>query len=211
MAESANKTLGGEPRRQLGLRCSFEQPVEARCKKCRGWFDQQAFFRKKQDKRRLHISSRTYHAVCIGCETTARTERKKADYWLVKARATLRNHAKSYKNTVKEFTRLYGWDVPRLAHILKHAFDNTCPYCREPYASMPNSQWQVSMDVIDPTRPPFLETNAQPCCQTCNREKSNTPPELWARKLRAWAQWKAWQLTRPSGEQQLILFSDFRA
>jgi hypothetical protein len=55
---------------------------------------------------------------------------------------------------------------------------------------MDNAQWQVTMDIIDPRKAPYLATNVQPCCQTCNREKSNTDPELWARKLQAWAGWE---------------------
>ena len=70
---------------------------------------------------------------------------------------------------------------------------------------MPNAQWQVTMDIIDPEKPPHLEINAQPCCQTCNREKSNTSPELWARKLRAWAEWEAHQRTRTAPPEQLAL------
>jgi hypothetical protein len=77
-----------------------------------------------------------------------------------------------------------------VAHILEHAFDNTCVYCREPYKNMENAQWQVTIDIIDPRKAPYLATNVQPCCQTCNREKSNTDPELWARKLQAWAGWE---------------------
>jgi len=184
------------------------EPLKQQCRKCRGWFDQQAFFRKNPDNRsRAHISAREFRVICIGCETTARTELKNADSWLAKARSTIRRHASRYKKTTKEFVRLYGWDAPRIAHILKHAFDNTCPYCREMYATMPNAQWQVTMDIIDPSKQPYLETNVQPCCQTCNREKSNTPPELWARKLRAWAVWKEHQETRAPEPQQLGLFA----
>lgn len=182
-----------------------DEPARQRCRSCGGRFDQEAFFRSKNDKRRLHISGREFHSTCIGCEQTARTERKTADRWLEKARSTIQRHAARYKKTTKEFVRLYGWDAPRVAHILAHAFDNTCPYCRDPYAAMPNPQWQVTMDIIDPEKLPFLETNTQPCCQTCNREKSNTPPELWARKLRAWAEWEAHKRTRTPPAVQLLL------
>jgi hypothetical protein len=186
----------------------FADPVKQKCFRCTGWFDQEAFFRKKSDKRELHISS-LRHPVCIGCEITARTEDKKKDPWLEKARSTIQRHARKYKKTTKEFIRLYGWDTIRIAHILKHAFDNTCPYCREAYAGMPNSQWQVSVDIIDPTKPPFLETNTQPCCQTCNREKSDMPPELWARRLRCWAEYEAWQKTRSPQPIQISMHELF--
>jgi hypothetical protein len=187
---------------------NFAEPIKQQCRKCRGRFDQEAFFRKNQRRKGVaHICATEYRPVCIGCETTARTEHKKADQWFAKARSTIQRHARRYKKTTKEFVRLYGWDTSRVAHILKHAFDNTCPYCRDPYANMPNPQWQVTMDILDPQKAPFLETNTQPCCQTCNREKSNTPPELWARKLRAWAEWEAWRKTRDPQPQQLGLFA----
>ena len=183
----------------------FEEPIKQQCLRCAGWFDQEAFFRKNPGGRKAHICA--YRAVCIGCEITARTDDKKKDPWFAKARSTIRRHAARYRKTTKEFVRLYGWDTVRIAHILKHAFDNTCPYCRETYAGMPNSQWQVSVDIIDPSKPPFLETNTQPCCQTCNREKSDMPPELWARRLRCWAEWETWQKTRSPLPVQLGMFT----
>jgi hypothetical protein len=182
-----------------------DEPAQQRCKTCGGYYDREAFFRHKNDKRRLHISSREFHTVCIGCETTERTERKKADSWLEKARSTIQRHAKRYGRTTQQFIRIYGWDAPRIAHILEHAFDNTCVYCREAYKTMPNPQWQVTMDIIDPQKQPFLATNVQPCCQTCNREKSNTDPELWARKLQAWAEWEDHRKRSAPRAVQLIL------
>jgi hypothetical protein len=183
-----------------------DDPVKQQCRRCRGYFDREAFFRKNPDKRsRTNISVREFKATCIGCETTERTERKKADNWLEKARSTIQRHAKKYDRSTEQFIRIYGWDVPRVAHILEHAFDNTCAYCRELYRSMPNPQWQVTMDIIDPQKQPFLAINVQPCCQTCNREKSNTDPELWARKLQAWVQWEKHKKTSAPRQIQLQL------
>lgn len=165
-------------------------PPQQRCRACGGVFDRDVFFRRR-DKSGLHICSpRTRHMICLGCEVTARTDRKKANPWCEKARSTIKRHAAKYSLSVQEFVRLYGWDVPRVAHILEHAFVNTCVYCRKLYSSMENPQWQVTLDIIDPKKKPFLATNVQPCCQTCNREKSNLEPELWARKLQAWALWE---------------------
>ena len=180
-----------------------DDPVKQRCQRCGGWFDRDAFFRKNPGGRKAHISA--YRAICIGCEQTERTERKKADTWLEKARSTIQRHAKKYGRSTQQFIRVYGWDAPRVAHILEHAFDNTCVYCREDYKTMPNPQWQVTMDIIDPLKQPFLATNVQPCCQTCNREKSNTDPELWARKLQAWAEWEAHRRTVVPAAVQLAL------
>jgi len=183
-----------------------DEPARQRCQNCTGVFDRAAFFRKNpRQKPVAHISATEYRPTCIGCEQTARTERKKADGWLEKARSTIQRHAKKYGRSTQQFIRIYGWDAPRVAHILEHAFDNTCVYCRELYKGMPNPQWQVTMDIIDPQKQPFLATNVQPCCQTCNREKSNTDPELWARKLQAWAEWEHNRKTSGSRPVQLSL------
>ena len=174
---------------QVKFNCD-EPPVMQQCRRCRGWYDREAGFRQKHDKRRLHISGREFHATCIPCEQTARDEGKRLDPFTVKARSTIRRHAMRYKLSPEEFIRRFGWHPPRVAHLLRHAFENTCEYCRQPYSSMGNGEWDVTMDIIDPDAPPDLETNTKVCCQTCNREKSNTPPRLWARKLRVYEAWR---------------------
>jgi hypothetical protein len=181
-----------------------DEPTQAQCRKCRGWFDREVGFRKNPD-RRTHISVRAFKATCIGCEQTARDDRKRSDPFMVKASSTTRRHAARYKLSVQDFIRRFGWDIPRVAHLLRHAFDNTCEYCRKPYSTMRNGEWDVTMDIVNPQAAPYLETNTKVCCQTCNREKSATPPELWARKLRYYAAWERHQATRGAQPVQLLL------
>jgi hypothetical protein len=53
----------------------------------------------------------------------------------------------------------------------------------------------ITIDIVNPREPPFYDTHVKHCCGTCNKEKSQTPPELWARKLICWDQWTEWKRT----------------
>lgn len=128
------------------------QPVaKQRCVKCGGSYDQDVAFRKNRDTR-LSARGRGFHATCIGCEQTDRDRHKAVDAFMAKARGTIQRHAQRYHMTAPEFAKSYGWDVPRVAHILRHAFDNTCVYCRQPYNAMRNGPNDVTMDIIDPAK-----------------------------------------------------------
>jgi len=161
--------------------------AKQRCVKCGGTYDRDVAFRKNPHGPGARARAR---ATCIGCEQTDRDKRKAVDAFMAKARGTIQRHAHRYNMTTPEFAKSYGWDVPRVAHILRHAFDNTCVYCRRPYSAMRNGPNDVTMDIVDPSREPFLETNTQPCCGTCNTSKSDMSPDEWARKLRFWREWE---------------------
>jgi hypothetical protein len=168
--------------------------VKQRCVTCGGSYDREVAFRKNRHIRGSRALDPDTRATCIGCEQTERDSHKAVDAFMAKARGTIQRHAHRYHMTAPEFAKSYGWDVPRVAHILRHAFDNTCAYCRQPYSAMRNGPNDVTMDIIDPAKEPYLETNTQPCCGTCNTSKSNSSPELWARKLRFWREWEDNQL-----------------
>lgn len=181
---------------------SGERPRQ-QCRKCRGWFDREVAFRKNPLARRAAITAQPFRAVCIGCEQTGRDGRKAVDPFISKARSTIRTHSHKYDLKPGDFIRLYGWDVQRVAHVMRHAFDNTCTYCRHPYSGMRNGPAAVTMDILDPRKPPHLETNTLPCCQTCNSAKSNLTPEAWSEKLRFWSAWEKHQRLRPRAVTQL--------
>ena len=128
------------------------------------------------------------HPKCLRCEQDAVDGRKRGNRWPAKARATIKLHARKWRLSPEAFIEKYGWDIPRIAHILKHASENTCSYCREPYDTMGHGPADVTIDIIDPRREPFIEFNVQPCCATCNRRKGNKTPEEWAVILRCWRQ-----------------------
>jgi 5-methylcytosine-specific restriction endonuclease McrA len=169
------------------------------CSRCRGWYSE-IFFRKSNDRRlRLSILGRNIpHYVCKGCENTARTEAKQPDRFIQKARWTIAHHAKKFEMPVAEFVRKYGWDTERLSHLLRHAAENTCQYCRFPYSDIDRAH-DVTVDIRNPKEPPYLDTNVVVCCRTCNLAKSDMSPEDWGQILIDWRHW---------GAQQLILRND---
>lgn len=164
-----------------------------RCRRCGGTYSE-AFFRAWGDNGRCHQRVRP---VCIGCELTARTERKRRNRSLEKARRTLYHHADKYirlgvATSRDDFAERFGWDVRDMAHDIDHATANGCPYCRRPFAEMEHGLADCTLDVIHPDQLPYYRSNARWCCQTCNNEKRRTAPEQWGAKLRDWEQWREW-------------------
>lgn len=148
------------------------------CRQCLGVYDLEAGFglRGPCDTR---ITRRPR---CIVCEQEARDAVKERDRWKIKARDTLRRHARKYKLSPAEFGTRYAWTVERIAHDLKHAFENTCCYCWKPYAEMPVGIANATIDIFDRGMEPFY-SNTRCCCPTCNTEKGRMTPEQWARRL----------------------------
>jgi 5-methylcytosine-specific restriction endonuclease McrA len=156
-----------------------------RCEEC-GDEHPLLFFRRAHYSALDASSAQRRHPKCIACEQDANDETKRKDRWTAKARDTIRRHAKKYGISPAVFMDKFGWDVPRVTHILKHASENTCCYCRDPYEAMGHGPADITMDIIDPRKEPYLDTNAQPCCATCNRRKGNRTPEEWSVILRCW-------------------------
>lgn len=189
-----------------------DDPVRQKCRHCSGTYDRDVAFRKNSHQRKnrgLAIAGPDIHATCIGCEQTARDGHKAVEPFIAKARSTIKHHAMRYGITSSKMITYYGWDIDRVAHLLRHAYENTCVYCRRPYHSMRNGPSDVTMDIINPREAPYLETNTQPCCQTCNQSKSDSSPEMWARKLRFWREWEANSLV-PVSSRQFSLMLDAR-
>jgi hypothetical protein len=176
------------------------------CIRCGFWADPEHF--SKKGRGNVYIAHER-RAVCIGCEQEDRDEAKQGNPWFAKARSTLNHHAKRFKLSATDFCQQYGWTVPRLAHMLEHAFDNTCPYCWMAYKEMRNQLADITIDIIDPAREPWLRTNVQPCCRTCNTAKSNMAPERWERRLRFWRERRAYlDRIQADGTYGLPLFQE---
>ena len=90
-----------------------------------------------------------------------------------------------------------------MTHDIRHAYENTCPYCWQPFEDMAHGLADLTADIIDPRREPYYRTNVRWCCMTCNREKQKTDPDLWEKKLEMWARWRVNQTTQP---EQLTFF-----
>jgi 5-methylcytosine-specific restriction endonuclease McrA len=170
-----------------------------RCNQCGGWYSER-FFRKNRKHALSRILDNDRRPVCKGCETTARTEAKRPDRFIEKAKWTTQHHAKKYELSVSEFIRRYGWDQDRVAHLLRHAAENTCQYCRWPYSDLDRTH-DVTVDIRNPKEPPYLDTNVVVCCRTCNLAKSDMLPEEWGQMLIDWRNWDARQIVLRNGHQ----------
>lgn len=158
------------------------------CTKCGGTYSEVFFGRDDSVK-----SSKRNR--CIGCELTGRTTTKQRNRPLSKAQSAIRTHtpkltARGFIASVDDLIKRFGWNPHEMAHDIEHAFKNGCPYCCVPFATMPHGLGDVTLDIVDPSKPPHYKTNVRWVCATCNRAKSKTPPDVWAAKLAAWAEWR---------------------
>ena len=162
------------------------------CRKCGGLYKLVGFRRNGHRLGVLHASTtnQRYCSICIGCQQTARDERKVFNRWHIKASDTLRRHAPRLGFSVSELIEKFRWNVERIEHDLRHAYDNTCGYCRHPYKDMGHKLADITLDIVDRDKPPHYDVNVKPCCNTCNREKSTMSPQAWAEKLLYWEEWE---------------------
>lgn len=193
---------------------------EHKCRKCglvaHGADEIEAAFRSTSGAHACAPARR--RAVCRLCEVTARTEEKRANRWRAKARGALNRHADKYADkgliaSRAEFAERFRWDVDRMARDLEHAAAHDCVYCHNAYSEMGNGPADLSFDVMDPDADPYYETNVTICCQTCNREKGQTPKRLWGPRLAFSARWRSWHdtLTAHGGYAPDTLFGDWSA
>lgn len=160
---------------------------------CEGTYDI-AFFARWGRRALVHGGRRDH--ICKGCRQDERDARKRRNRARVKARDVRRREADKFikmgKATSREdFWRRYGWpDVPQVMHDIEHAFANSCPDCRRPFAEMPHGLRDCTLDVIDPEAEPHYGINTRWICLTCNQHKTNTPPDEYGRSRACWAQWR---------------------
>jgi hypothetical protein len=135
---------------------------------------------------------------CKRCEQERRDRAKQDNRFRQKARAALRTHAQKFVEQGlitkrEELTEQYGWSVDRLEHDMRHAYANGCPYCRQQFSEMAGGLEKLTVDIVDPAKPPFYETNTRLCCVTCNKEKQQAPPEGFGLTLQCHRQWEKHQ------------------
>lgn len=169
------------------------QRPRAICRECGGCFDLEGGFAINHLRytRITHLRSGR-RAACIRCEQEARDAAKRANRWLIKARDTLARHTRRYNElhdtslTATQFSHKFLWVPSRIAHDMKHAYDNTCMYCWHPYSEMPSGIASVTIDIRDRNLDPSYHTNVCVCCNTCNTEKGRMTLEQWQRRLQYW-------------------------
>jgi hypothetical protein len=135
----------------------------------------------------------TYFGICFLCQQTARDIKKRVNRWHVKIRDTTKRHARSLGIPVHELIHCYGWHPDRMEHDARLAYENDCLYCRKSFLYMGHGPNDITLDIHDPTTPPYYSTNVRWICHTCNQQKSRTPPALWARRRIYYDKWQAHQ------------------
>lgn len=169
---------------------------ERRCAKCGETYTEEFFRQTRCGKYEGHKSLR--RPVCRGCELTARTEAKERNRFVIKAATAITHHAHTMVRQGKiasrrDLVEVYGWNQQQMAHDIEHAYGNGCPYCRRPFKSMPDGLGGlggVTLDIIDPSLPPYYRTNARWVCMTCNREKNRLAPDQFETNLQCWQRWE---------------------
>jgi hypothetical protein len=204
----------------LGFESDDRVSKSQRCYECGGEY-LLIFFR--FDRRPTRLTQA--RARCIGCELSARTRKAQANRIRKKAGNARTRHAHTYRErqipgrfvlpsyvrTSEDFYREYDWDTDQMAHDIEHASQNGCPYCWQLFSTMEGGLKNITLDIVDPRLPPYYRTNVRWCCNTCNREKQRTPPDLWGAKLSMWKLWRENQqklMTDPEALGFLPFFVD---
>jgi DNA-directed RNA polymerase subunit RPC12/RpoP len=76
-----------------------------------------------------------------------------------------------------------------MIHDAQHSYDNSCTYCGHMFKDMGHGLADITLDIVDPSQPPYYAVNVRWVCATCNREKSRTPPALWGARRACWELW----------------------
>lgn len=153
------------------------------CTKCKGIYPLE-FFGSTGNVGAMHCSKR---GICKGCRQTEKDEKKEQNRFLVKARNTIRNHAKKYRFKPKEFIEKFGWDEKKLARDFEAAKE--CKECGKKYESMAHGLADKTLDIIEPNNDPYPH-NSRIICMTCNREKSKYSSDVWGIIKRGWRLWE---------------------
>jgi hypothetical protein len=189
------------------------------CKRCGTAYygdEVAAMFSQRTDRQKyINVNS-----ACNPCLITARTQAKEVNRFIVKAKSTIKHHARKFSeerenrpawvSSQTELVDRFLWDVKRIAHDMEHAWQSSCNDCGYAFQSMPNGLHDLTLDIINPGEPPYYGTNTRFVCTTCNRKKSRTPSKLWGASKAATMRWvkrQQWLKAQPE-YTQIAMFSD---
>jgi hypothetical protein len=174
------------------------QSVFRRCKVCNGNFPMIGF--PMRSSRGAYAYAPRFEWVCRLCRRTRRDHIKSENRLRVKARDVIRREGRRLSNPERkggpiiqasaDLVNIYGWSVDRIERLLRHAFEGECIGCETAYAEMPNDLSNLTVDIKDPHAPPWLETNVQPLCATCNMTKQQLSGQEWGEYLYYVRLWK---------------------
>lgn len=151
------------------------------CEKC-GFTAPEIFFQSHVGQDRTARVLYTHRSrICLMCTQEKQDTCKRGNRTVPKARNMLKTHCQKYNQrndtTLKpmEFARKFGWDLKRLTHDIEHTFNNWCPYCEAHFDSMEHGLADLTLDIRDPSQPPYYN-NVVYCCSTCNKRKGQMGP-----------------------------------
>lgn len=187
----------------------MHRETKKKCRKCRLEWPLKDF---ALNRRHGLDSSNPSHrrATCKRCEIT---ERNNVDPLSRKARDTLRRHAKRYSEkhgipmNSAEFAEKFGWTVKRLEHMFRHAWENTCRYCQDPYKEMPRGYSEMTLDILNPSQDPYL-ANTDVCCYDCNRKKGTMDAAEFGEWQQGWKRREKELRSQPIRFEQSLLFPE---
>jgi 5-methylcytosine-specific restriction endonuclease McrA len=159
--------------------------VNKTCKKCgftapEEWYWRQVFDVASNIKK-YHYDRR--YSICPMCLQEERDAKKQKNRWIEKARMAIYSHARKYGIKPVELRNDYGWSIQNVAHKLEFIYRNSCPYCHRLFKDMGHGLRDISLDIINPSLPPYFETNVMAVCQTCNSSKGTRSPTYYGLHL----------------------------
>jgi hypothetical protein len=110
----------------------------------------------------------------------------------------MRRHGEKLKeqNVIEDpddLKELYGWKLDRMVDDIMRVLQEGCSYCLQRIEATERRLGVVTLDILDPQKPPHYSTNVQWCCARCNSEKQRTPPDVWGARLSMWDRWRRHQ------------------
>ena len=139
------------------------------------------------------------------CRQEQRDRKKHQNRAEEKARQTLYRHAPKYDMPPIKFAEEFGWDIKQMARNITHHFENSCPYCNQPYKNMTYGLRDLTLDIINPNEPPYYTTNVKFCCSTCNSVKGQLDAEAFGLYLAHTAKREKYLLAKLSAQDGTLL------
>jgi len=144
------------------------------------------------------------YPTCRPCEQTLKDQVKSADRWLDKAKNAIDSHAVRLSIHRADLVRIYGWNKSCMAVDAQHAYGGACPYCYASFEAMGHGMQDLTLDIVDPQRPPYYRTNTRWVCQTCNRKKGRLTPADFEADREIYERWELGR--RAAAEARGMLF-----
>jgi hypothetical protein len=141
--------------------------------------------------------------ICKVCTVTRNAAYKRANLYRETFRRRRRDHARRLGVSVEELHKL-GWEIERRTIEMRaYHEDGFCPGCLETdgtkhfFRDMEHGLGDMTIDIIDPAKPPIWPGNVQWLCNVCNRRKRTMSPILHGQRILAEREFERAELAEP--------------